>query len=391
MPEIKIIRSNIREDKPKIRILMLSVGAIAGTFRVMMDILENIDLNSYQLSFTYQPAMERWDKETIDTLKGYHVEVMPLKGNKPLGIEVFGDVFQILRERSFDIIHCWDSLVIFARLIGKMFGCKIVQSIGNPPEQPSVRLSKTFFTNFLTSFLTDGVIFCSHQVMRSNMAHSFFYWKGSKITVIHNCVDMKRIRNFDKVMISNKYSLAPGQIVLTNIGYFNEQKGQTYLLQSLKRIVKARDNVRLVIVGWGPLENKLRGVTHGLGLEKHVIFTGKLSHNEVFEVLSFTDIFVLSSLWEGFGIVLAEAMASSVPVVTTDTDGSREVMVNGETGLIVPTKDPGVFAEAVLKLIGNPELRQKMGQNGKRRVNAMFSPRKFIKGHESFYRQILSY
>ena len=177
--------------------------------------------------------------------------------------------------------------------------------------------------------------------------------------------------------------------MLTNIGYLNEQKAQADLLQAFKKILDRRSDVRLFIIGWGPLENKLKQMTEHLGLEDKVIFTGKLTRSQVFEVLSITDIFVLSSHWEGFGIALAEAMALGKPVVSTDTDGSREVVENGKTGILVPIGNPQLLAEAILYLLERPDLMIQMGEQGLKRVTQLFNCEQFIKGYEDFYAEVL--
>jgi glycosyltransferase involved in cell wall biosynthesis len=125
-------------------------------------------------------------------------------------------------------------------------------------------------------------------------------------------------------------------------------------------------------------------------LQDRVVFTGKLERPDVFAILSISDIFVLSSHWEGFGIVLAEAMALGKPVVSTDTDGGREVVKNGETGILVPIKNPRVLARAILNLLEQPDLMTRMGQKGKKRVRELFNCEQFIKGYEDFYKAVLS-
>jgi glycosyltransferase involved in cell wall biosynthesis len=145
----------------------------------------------------------------------------------------------------------------------------------------------------------------------------------------------------------------------------------------------------LFLVGWGPLETTLRMKARELGIADNIIFAGKCQQDRVFEILSITDIFVLSSLWEGFGLVLGEAMAMAKPVVCTKTDGSQVVVKHNETGIIVPPKDPRALADAVINLIGDPDRARKMGELGKERVAALFSPERFIQEHEAFYREII--
>jgi len=190
--------------------------------------------------------------------------------------------------------------------------------------------------------------------------------------------------------VRRRYNLGDHEKVLTNIGYFNVQKAQNDLLQAFKHISDRRMDTRLFIIGWGTMERELKDLTQSLGLKDKVIFTGRLKRPQVFEILSITDLFVLSSHWEGFGIVLTEAMSLKKPVVSTDTDGSREVVEDGKTGFLVPINSPDMLAEKVLDLLAKPELMAQMGQEGFARVKRLFNIEQYIKGYEAFYDSILT-
>ena len=383
-------RFKLSTKENNINVLLLSIGAIAGNLRHILDIIENIDSNRFNMSISYKPECNRWTHEDLRYIRNQNVNLYQLRGKHLLNLYGIIDIVKIIKKESIDIIHCFDSLGMIARIIGKLFGCKTIHHIGNSPDKNLTRISKPFIFNFLTSFYLDGVTFCGHEVRKSNLSHGFIYWNGTKQIVNHDCVDADKIKaSTDPLIIKNKYGIDPRQIILTNIGYFNEQKGQSYLLRCFHYIKMTRQDVTLVIVGWGHLEGHLKMLSLELGIQESVVFTGKLNQDEVYEVLSITDIFVLSSLWEGFGIVTAEAMAHCKPVVSTDTDGSREVIIDGTTGIIVPPKDSEAMAKAILFLLERPILMAEMGKSGKKRVEKYFNTRQFISKHESFYREIL--
>ncbi|MEA3432652.1 MAG: glycosyltransferase family 4 protein, partial [candidate division WOR-3 bacterium] len=210
--------------------------------------------------------------------------------------------------------------------------------------------------------------------------------------VVHNSVKVPHLNvSTDNIfLLRKKYNLADHEVILTNIGYFNEQKAQDDLLKAFKKVVNQRVDIRLFIVGWGRLENKLKNLAKRLGIEQKVIFTGKLTRDQVFEVLSVSDLFVLSSHWEGLAIVIAEAMALSKPVISTGTEGSDEIIENGKTGVLVPIKRPEILAQAILDLLEKPDLMAQMGKRGLERVTKYFNCDQYIKGYEAFYRNVLS-
>ena len=103
------------------------------------------------------------------------------------------------------------------------------------------------------------------------------------------------------------------------------------------------------------------------------------------------DVFVLSSVTEGISLTLLEAMASGLPVVVTNVGGNPEVVVDGETGFLVPPKNPEKMAEAIITLLKNKELAKKMGVAGRKRVEEKFSLERMVREYEEIYRNLLKY
>ena len=237
----------------------------------------------------------------------------------------------------------------------------------------------------------DGIIFCSRGVEASYIKSRVLFLREKTTALIANYIDTSTFNTTENNQeeIKKKWGLDQTTLLLTNIGYFNEQKGQEYLLRAMKTIITKMPNVKLIIVGWGPRETILKQEARKLEIENSVIFAGKCTRDAVIELLSITDIFVLSSLWEGFGLAIGEAMAMGKPVVCTRTDGSDVLVKQGDTGIIVPPKDTVSLADGVLNLTDKPDLMKEMGERGKRRVARLFPPEKFIREHEAFYQKIL--
>jgi glycosyltransferase involved in cell wall biosynthesis len=370
---------------------MFSAGVISGAFRMMMDIIKYIDKKKFQVIVAYKPKYAQWGAYEKDSIMNSGIKLVPLRGKSLFDPRGFIDLWNILHKEKIDIIHSWDVLGVPARIIGKLAKVKIVEEIANPPPKLISQISlKHYLINKMTSVLVDGFIACSNEIMNRYHEKKLIYLKNRLLAVIYNCVEIPdfEISTEKIVQIRKEYDLRDREVVLTNIGYFNEQKAQSDLLLAFKQIVTRRSDVRLFIVGWGPLEQKLMKLTKQLTLQDKVIFTGKLNRQEVFEILSITDLFVLSSHWEGFGIVLAEAMALGKPVVSTDTDGSREVVANGKSGIIVPVNDPRSLTDAILHLLARPDLMLEMGQEGLKRVNKLFNCEQFAEGYEKFYETV---
>jgi len=140
-------------------------------------------------------------------------------------------------------------------------------------------------------------------------------------------------------------------------------------------------------VGDGEYRKRLENLRKELGLNENVIFAG--NREDIPQILADIDIFVLSSVSEGFGRSAAEAMACAKPVVATKVGGVPEVVDDGITGSLVLPKNPNALAEAIITLLQNKEKAQRMGQAGRKRVEKMFSLQKNIRQTEEIYEEIL--
>ncbi|MGC8827667.1 MAG: glycosyltransferase, partial [Anaerolineae bacterium] len=145
--------------------------------------------------------------------------------------------------------------------------------------------------------------------------------------------------------------------------------------------------LRVLLVGDGPLEESLRRFVQDAGLGRWTAFAGY--REDIPRLLAGADIYVLPSLSEGMPRSILEAMAMELPVIASDIRGCRELVVDGETGLLVPPADADALAEALRRLAGDADLQRKMGEAGRRRVQQEFDERLVFQRLEEGYRDIL--
>ncbi|MFW6089701.1 MAG: glycosyltransferase, partial [Gemmatimonadota bacterium] len=130
----------------------------------------------------------------------------------------------------------------------------------------------------------------------------------------------------------------------------------------------------LEVIGDGPLAEPLRALATELGVADRVTWPGFLDRAEILRRMRRADMFVLSSLHEGLGIVVQEAMFAGLPIVATDNGGQTDLVTDGENGLVVPAGDPGAIAEAVGELMGDDERRATMGRRSRERIAKLSMP-----------------
>jgi glycosyltransferase involved in cell wall biosynthesis len=176
--------------------------------------------------------------------------------------------------------------------------------------------------------------------------------------------------------------VAPEVPVLLAIGRLTAQKDHATLLQAFARVRMAYPSAVLAILGIGPLEGETRRHVSQLGLDEAVLLPGRL---EIRDWLDRADVFVHTSRWEGFGIVLLEAMLAGLPIVATRVSAVPEVVVDNRTGLLIEPGDVPTLTAALSRLLGDPEQAAALGRAGLERAQTEFSIARMVDGTLAVY------
>jgi len=170
------------------------------------------------------------------------------------------------------------------------------------------------------------------------------------------------------------------------VGRLHQAKGLRHLAAAFKKIVARRSNARLWLVGHGPDRGALIDRVHDLDLRGRIVLPGVF--DDVEELLHAADVFVLPSHEEGMSISLLEAMAAGVPVVTTDIPGNRPLVTDGQHGLLVPPGDVPALAEAIARVLDEPETATRLAAAARRRVEEHFTLAQTVAAHEELFSRL---
>lgn len=237
----------------------------------------------------------------------------------------------------------------------------------------------------LGSAWVDGFIAVSPQVEASVLKNIGPI--GKKIHTICNGVDISRYSNrIDRAAVRSQLGFSESDRLMIVVGTLKEQKGHRILIQAAPEMIARSPNLHILLVGDGILREELCAQVREAGLEEHVHFLG--SRTDIPDLLGASDLFVLPSLWEGLPMALIEAMASALPIVATMVSGTQQVMVPGETGLLVPPGDPEPLKEAAISLLADPLKARQMGDSARQRVESAFSARKQAEDHIALYQMM---
>ena len=215
--------------------------------------------------------------------------------------------------------------------------------------------------------------------------------QGRKHFTIYNAVDIELIsrestsENVDRLRTS--LGLV-GKKVIGYVGRLRWEKGVHTLLDAFSLVVAELPETLLLIVGDGPDRAMLEEQTQNLKLTKNIVWLGQKKQQEVFQLYGLVDVVAMPSFFEGFGLAAAEAMSAGLPVVGSNIDGLKEVVMDSHTGHIVPVGSSHAIAKALVQVLTDSCKAKGLGTNGKERVESFFSFKQYKQQVLSIYHSI---
>jgi glycosyltransferase involved in cell wall biosynthesis len=239
----------------------------------------------------------------------------------------------------------------------------------------------------VTAPITDRLIVVSPLNIEKGLADGIA--RPEKYVTIRSGIDLDRFRQPERPREAVRAELGiPAEApVVGTVTRLSAQKAPLDFVAAAARVAEQRPDVHFVVVGDGPLRAEVEAAVAAEGLAKTVHLTGL--RRDVPDVMHSFDIFALSSLWEGLPRVLPQAMAAGLPIVATAVDGNAEAVEDGINGLLTPPGDPHAFADALLRLLEDGQLADRMGSAGLEMVDE-FSARKMVRDIEALYQELLA-
>ena len=208
----------------------------------------------------------------------------------------------------------------------------------------------------------------------------------AQTVTVHEGIDVEHVVAAPPVDVHAAFFLPHGAPVVGNIAALVPHKGQRYLIEAAHLVVQQIPDARFVILGEGELREHLEKQVKDHRLEKHVLLPG--FRTDVLGCLKTFDLFVMSSVTEGLGTSLLDAMAASRPIVATTAGGIPEIVEDGVNGWLVPPRDHHALAAAIVRALKDAELRRRMGDAGFARVNERFTVERMVSGTASVYERV---
>jgi len=297
-----------------------------------------------------------------------------------------------LRKSRIDVLHTHDFYTnIFGMTAGFLAGVSV--RIASRRETTGMRTTGQTRLQRMAYGLAHQIVANSESVRQKLFEEGI---KSKRITVIHSGLDPERIaappglsrEEMLRAIGVGQLTRVPKQFVTIVANMRHEVKDYPMFLRAAQRVSKAIPEVGFLLAGEGELQGSLKELASQLDIAGKTFFLGRSKN--VAELLSVSDVCVLSSKAEGFSNSILEYMAAGRPVVATDVGGAREVIVEDETGHIVPSGNDELMATRIISLLQDPARARVMGEQGRRVVEEKFSSQVLLQNTEALYRRLLN-
>jgi len=323
-----------------------------------------------------------WLRERCDRL-GLETHIVPMRGMLDLGW--FRRFRALLRGRDVALIHAHEfGANTYGTLAGRLGGLPVVATVHG----------RSYFTDRGRRRLAYRLVSRAATMVAVSEDIKRFVVEATgaatdRVRVVHNGIaPATPLTEGERAGLRAELGIQPEDRVVTVVGSLYPVKGHRYLLEAAPRILRACPTAVFLIAGRGACERELRAQARELDIEPRVRFLGL--RGDVPGLLAIADVFVLPSLSEGLSIALLEAMAAGRPVVTTRVGGNPELVVDGETGVLVPPADVERLASALVGVLSDAATARRLGENGLRRVRSRFSIDGMVTAYQAIYEAALA-
>jgi len=313
--------------------------------------------------------------------EGIDVTDLGLRGKR--GCSFFANLVRLLRSVQPDVLH---TFLFHANLVGRLAAV-----FSRPPAVISaVRVAEKrrlshLAGDWITQWLCDMEIAVSKSVEHFTRTRAFLPQR--KLCTIPNSTDLLEA-TLDANALQREFPETAGGKVLMHVGRLDPQKGVDILLKAFALLLKRSPGTWLLLVGEGPQKEHLASLAARLGVARRVVFAGR--RDNVGDLMSGATAVVLASRWEGMPNVLIEAAAVGKPVVATDVEGVREVVLDGRTGFVTKKGSIREFADACHKLLSDEALAVHMGAHARERAEELFSVDAMTRSTIRLYEKVLA-
>ena len=308
-------------------------------------------------------------------------DLVPLAPVNEIDLATAWKLSKIIRQWKPEIVHAHDPHAVSMAALALSFGAPEPRPKTIASRRVDFHLQSHAFSQWKYRQM-DGFIAASQAIKNILVADGI---PAGRIEVVHDGIDVEKIQNRPVVDLHAEYWLPHGVPVMVNVGALVGHKGQKYLVDAMPIVLREVPDAHLIIFGEGELRAPLEKHIKQLSLGKRVLLPG--FREDVMSLMKSADLFVMSSVTEGLGSAVLDAMAMGHAVVGTKAGGIPEAVIHEETGLLVEPADARALAAAIVRMLKDAELRKQFGEAGRARVAERFGVDRLVDGTLEIYRK----
>jgi len=361
----------------KLNILFINSVQMYGGGEVwMVTALSELKRREHRVTLVCRP-----DAHIIPHAREQGIDVVPMRIRGDFDPWTIFQMAKLMRSRNIDVVLTNMDKELRISGIAAWFGGRPFVLSRRGIDAP---LKNKWRYRFTYNALADLIVANSEATKRTLLSNAPWLEPG-RIAVIYNGIEPDWFQRHRTRDLRASLHIPDHAAIIGFVGRLNVQKGVVHLLEAFKKVADRVEHAHLLIAGEGDLEPRIRSFAESHQLTHRIHLLG--FRNDAPNIMRIIDMLVLPSLWEGFGIVLIEAMAAGKPCVTTQVSSMPEIVVDGETGIVVPPQDDERLADAIKKLLDDPALARRLGDCGKKRVDDKFTLNRMIDHYESLFFQ----
>ena len=290
---------------------------------------------------------------------------------------------QLVKTHHYDMIHSHTSHAHALAYMGSV-GCKTCRLVTRRVDFTIFRSRFLKLNSIKYRFMADYYVAISQKIKEVMVADGI---AADRIFVVHSGIDLDRFSGVAGDSLIAEFHLRSDQPVVINVAHLAGHKGQQFLVRAIPHVLKEIPGVRFFIIGEGELMTELQDLSDSLGITRALTFTG--FRKDVGAFYNMADLFVMSSVQEGLGTAVLDALALGKPVVATKAGGIPEVIKDGKTGRLVEAANPQALAQGIIEMLAHKDQSQAMAQRGQAVVKEQFSIDAMVENNLAVYRQLL--
>ena len=376
---------------PRTRLLQVIEATTGGTRHHLLDLVSALDKEQFAVSVICSDLRDKTFRSDIEAMRSDGIDVTVIQMVRHISplrdLSAFLRILRHMKRGNFSVVHTHSSKAGFlGRIAAKCAGIPVV--IHTPHVLPfemdtgAVRKAMYFLLERIAARCADRIVCVSPSqkelAVRKGLADP------DRLVVIENGIRASDyVHGTDRRRARAELGIEGEGLTVGLIGRFTRQKGQRYLLDAARQVLDKAPATRFVLVGDGETKVGLQKLAGKLGILEGCLFLEP--RDDIAMLISAFDVIAIPSLWEGLPYIMLEAMAAGSAVVASRVGGIPDVIVSGETGLLVAPKDAGALARAIHDLLGDSDLRERLGSAAKNAVQSRPAQNDMVRATAELY------